>query len=87
LGRDHDDLHRLRWPQRSKSTPLAGLQGAENGHGCGMTEMPEETDPSIGAHVVAIRNRFGLGGLREAARLIEVEIAIFDETYDEMPTA
>ena len=49
-----------------------------------MTEVPEEVDPAIGEHVVAIRNRFGVDGLREAQRLIEVEIAIFEDSYKEL---
>jgi hypothetical protein len=50
-----------------------------------MTSLPEEVDPAIGEHVVAIRNRFGVDGLREAARLIEIEIAVFEDAYDDLP--
>ena len=50
-----------------------------------MTSVPEEVDPAIGEHVVAIRNRFGVDGLREASRLIETEIAMFEDAYDELP--
>ena len=50
-----------------------------------MTSVPEEVDPAIGEHVVAIRNRFGVDGLREASRLIEIEIAMFEDAYDELP--
>jgi hypothetical protein len=50
-----------------------------------MTEVPADVDPVIGEHVVAIRNRFGVDGLREAARLIEIEIAMFEDAYDELP--
>jgi hypothetical protein len=47
-----------------------------------MTEVPSEVDPAIGEHVIAIRNRFGVDGLREAQRLIEIEIAIFEDAYE-----
>ena len=50
-----------------------------------MSDVPAEVDPGIGEHVVAIRNRFGVDGLREAARLIEIEIAMFEDAYDELP--
>jgi hypothetical protein len=50
-----------------------------------MTEIPGEVDPALAEHVVAIRNRFGVDGLREAARLIEIEIAMFEDAYDELP--
>jgi hypothetical protein len=50
-----------------------------------MTSLPEEVDPAISEHVVAIRNRFGVDGLREAARLIDIEIALFEDAYDELP--
>jgi hypothetical protein len=50
-----------------------------------VTEIPE-ADPRLSEHIVAIRNRFGVDGLREAQRLIEVEIAIFEDAYDELPT-
>jgi hypothetical protein len=51
-----------------------------------MTVMPAEVDPFIAEHVVAIRDRFGIDGLRDAARLIETEIAIFADVYDSLPT-
>jgi hypothetical protein len=50
-----------------------------------MTVMPDDVDPALSEHVVAIRDRFGLDGLREAARLIAMEIAIFDRVYDDLP--
>jgi len=49
-------------------------------------EMPAEVDPLIGEHVVAIRNRFGVDGLREAQRLIQIEIAMFEDAYDDLPS-
>lgn len=56
----------------------------ERGHYIGMTELPIDVDPAIGEHVTAIRNRFGVDGLREAQRLIAVEIAIFEDSYQEL---
>jgi hypothetical protein len=47
--------------------------------------LPDDVDPALSAHVVAIRDRFGIGGLREAARLIALELAIFEGVYDELP--
>jgi hypothetical protein len=44
-----------------------------------MSEVPGDVDPIISEHIVAIRNRFGLDGLRQAADLIAVELAIFSE--------
>ena len=40
--------------------------------------LPSDIDPFIAERVVAIRDRFGLGGLRAAQALIETEISIFD---------
>ena len=51
-----------------------------------MTTRPEDVDPYILEHVVAIRDRFGVDGLETAARLIETEIAIFKDVYDSLPT-
>ena len=51
-----------------------------------MTELPSDVDPGISEHVIAIRNRFGVDGLREAQRLIALEIAIFEDAYDELET-
>lgn len=47
--------------------------------------VPDEVDPALGAHIVAIRDRFGIDGLREAARLIALELAIFEDVYDDLP--
>jgi hypothetical protein len=49
-----------------------------------MTEVPSDVDPAIGEHVIAIRNRFGVDGLREAQRLIAIEIAIFEDSYRDL---
>jgi hypothetical protein len=43
-----------------------------------------DPDPAVSEHVVAIRNRFGIDGLREASRLIAVEIAIFEDADREL---
>lgn len=51
-----------------------------------MTTRPEDVDPYILEHVVAIRDRFGVDGLETAARLIETEISIFKDVYDSLPT-
>ena len=48
-----------------------------------MSEIPE-VDPALSEHIVAIRNRFGVDGLKEARRLIDIEIAIFEDAYDEL---
>lgn len=49
-----------------------------------MTSIPGEVDPAISEHVIAIRNRFGMNGLREAARIIAIELAIFEDAFEEM---
>jgi hypothetical protein len=51
----------------------------------GMTVMPDDVDPSLGEHIIAIRNRFGMDGLREAARLITLELTIFDDANQDLP--
>ena len=56
---------------------------AVRGYTADVTEIPE-VDPGLSEHVVAIRNRFGLDGLREAQRLIAIEIAIFEDAYDDL---
>lgn len=52
-----------------------------------MTVVPDDVDPSLGEHVIAIRNRFGMDGLREAARLIALELTIFDDANQDLPPA
>jgi len=45
-----------------------------------MTEMPDEdVDPRVAEMVVAIRDRFGLRGLRGARWLIEQEIRLAED--------
>jgi hypothetical protein len=50
-----------------------------------MTELPPDVDPDIAAHIVAIRDRFGINGLQLAKRLIDTEIAIFADAYEQLP--
>lgn len=52
-----------------------------------MTEplIPPDVDPLVAEHVIAIRDRFGVDGLREAARLIAIEIKFTDHAYDDLP--
>lgn len=44
-----------------------------------MSEKPEEIDPGVVEHVVAIRDRFGVRGLRDAAALILDEIKLAEQ--------
>ena len=44
-----------------------------------MTALPAEVDPFISERVIEIRNRFGVDGLRVAADMIAMEVAIFAE--------
>ncbi len=46
-------------------------------------DLPD-ADPDIAAHVVAIRDRFGVSGMRQAAMLIEAEIALAEEALREL---
>ena len=59
-----------------------------------LTNRPEETaadpvdvpdvDPDIAGHVIAVRDRFGVSGLRQAARLITVEISLAEDALREL---
>ena len=71
---------------RSWMLPTAARDLGGAGHHVGMTDVPSDVDPAIGEHVIAIRNRFGVDGLREAQQLIAVEIAIFEDSYQELET-
>ena len=42
-----------------------------------MTSLSDDVDPFISERIIEIRNRFGIAGLRAAADLIDVEVAIF----------
>ena len=44
-----------------------------------MSEKPEEIDPGVVEHVVAIRDRFGVRGLRDADALIREEIRLAEQ--------
>jgi hypothetical protein len=46
-------------------------------------DLPD-ADPDIAAHVVAIRDRFGVSGMRQAATLLAVEIALAEEALREL---
>ena len=50
------------------------------------TAMPDEVDPLVAELVMAIRDRFGLRGLRGAAWMIQQEIAIAEQALEELPT-
>ncbi|MGZ4461162.1 MAG: hypothetical protein ACXVYY_20155 [Oryzihumus sp.] len=45
-----------------------------------MSELPEDIDPAVAELVVAIRDRFGLRGLRSAAWMIRNEITLAEES-------
>jgi hypothetical protein len=47
---------------------------------------PDEIDPRVAELVVAIRDRFGLRGLRGAHAMIEQEIAVAEQALAELPT-
>lgn len=47
--------------------------------------MPDDVDPRVAELVVAIRDRFGLRGLRGARWLVEHEIALAEEALTELP--
>ncbi len=48
-------------------------------------EPPDEVDPRVAELVVAIRDRFGLRGLRGARWMIAQEIAIAEEAMAQLP--
>jgi hypothetical protein len=48
-------------------------------------EVAEELDPVVVEHVEAIRDRFGLRGLRGAQILIAREIEVAEEAITELP--
>lgn len=50
------------------------------------TAMPDEVDPAVAELVMAIRDRFGLRGLRGAAWMIQQEIAIAEQALEDLPT-
>jgi len=50
----------------------------------GRAAEPGEVDPFIAERIVAIRNRYGIDGLRQAERMIAVETAIFADSAREL---
>jgi hypothetical protein len=46
-------------------------------------DLPD-ADPDIASHVMAIRDRFGVSGMRQAASLIAVEIALAEDALREL---
>lgn len=51
-----------------------------------MTETPDEdVDPRVAEAVVAIRDRFGLRGMRGARWLIDQEIRIAEDALSQLP--
>jgi hypothetical protein len=57
------------------------------GHALAVTDIPEDLDVAIAEHVTAIRDRFGLDGLRQAEQFIDAEIEIFEKSYQELAEA
>jgi hypothetical protein len=50
-----------------------------------MSQNPEEIDPGVVEHVVAIRDRFGVRGLRDANALILEEITLAEQALKGLP--
>ena len=51
-----------------------------------MSESPEDIDPRVVEHVVAIRDRFGVRGLRDADALIREEIKLAEKALQGLPS-
>jgi hypothetical protein len=51
-----------------------------------MSERPEDIDPGVVEHVVAIRDRFGVRGLRDAEALIREEIVLAEKALQDLPS-
>ena len=51
-----------------------------------MSDRPEEIDPGVVEHVVAIRDRFGVRGLRDADTLIREEIKLAERALQDLPS-
>ena len=51
-----------------------------------MSDSPEEIDPSVVEHVIAIRDRFGVRGLRDADALIRKEIKLAEQALQGLPS-
>src|SRR4026208_455278 len=50
-----------------------------------MSEKPEDIDPGVVEHVIAIRDRFGIRGLRDADALIREEIKLAELAMKGLP--
>jgi hypothetical protein len=50
-----------------------------------LAALVDELDPAVVEHVEAIRDRFGLRGLRGAQVLIAHEVAVAEEAMAELP--
>ncbi len=48
-------------------------------------DAPEDVDPRVAELVMAIRDRFGLRGLRGARWMVEKEIALAEAALAELP--
>lgn len=51
-----------------------------------MSERSEEIDPGVVEHIIAIRDRFGVRGLRDADALIREEIKLAEEALQGLPS-
>jgi hypothetical protein len=51
-----------------------------------MDGTPEDLDPRVAELVCAIRDRFGLRGLRGADAMIKKEIAVAEQALLDLPT-
>jgi hypothetical protein len=51
-----------------------------------MSDRPEEIDPGVVEHIVAIRDRFGVRGLRDADALIREEIKLAEAALQGLPS-
>ena len=49
-----------------------------------MTDTPDEVDPAVAELVMAVRDRFGLRGLRGARWLVEQEIALAEAALEQL---
>ncbi len=47
-------------------------------------DVPEDVDPSVAELVVAIRDRFGLRGMRGARWMLDQEIALAESALGEL---
>lgn len=44
----------------------------------------DHPDPALREHVIAVRNRFGVDGLRAAQRLIAEQITAYEDAYEDL---